>query len=359
VTLGPTTEADLIFSQAAQAVGNYQAIVDRLSTLIDRAMSNPDDPQQLAVIYLYGSAMLRTGGESAIRSRLEPLARRSAEFRANVWIPLAAVDVQQAVQAEAWLRTAEQSGSRGLEPQLVQAWIALSNRFPNRAQEFAGNAVRIVLPQVATLPDDLGLVLASARALQRQGETMGRGMASEVYGQAEEFFVRAAGMQPENPNHAFNAALSADAAGRLGVAERLYRSLLENYPDADLFTAAVRNNLAGILTRSNPSPERLREAQNLANDAIAFQRIGAFFGTRGWVRLALVDLNGAEADFREIIQENPAAVEGWLGIAAVASRAGDRGADLEQAIARVRSLTLAAPLSAELQVKAGMYGLQW
>lgn len=359
LTLGPTTEADLIFSQAAQAVGNFQAIVDRLSTTIDRAISNPDDPQQLAVIYLYSTGMLRTGGEAGIRSRLEPLARRSAEFRANVWIPLAAGEVQQAVQAESWLRTAEQAGARGLEPQLVEGWIALSNRFPNRAQEFATNAVRLVLPQVAAMPDDFGLVLASARALQRQGETQDRSSASEVFAQAEEFFVRAGAMQPENPNHLFNAALCADAAGRPGAAERFYRRLLVDFSGNDLFTAAVRNNLAGVISRSDPTPERLREAQGLANDAIAFQRIGAFFGTRGWIRLALGDLANAEADFREIIQDDPAAVEGWLGLAAVASRAGDRPGDVEQAAGRLRSLISSTPLSGELQVKAEMYGVQW
>lgn len=358
VTLGPTTEADLIFAQAARSVENWQAIADRLSVSIDRAVSNPEDPQHLALIYLYGSAMVRTGGESAIRSRLEPLARRSAEFRANVWIPLAAEDVQQAVQAEGWLRTAEQAGSAGLEPVLAEGWIALSNRFPTRAQEFASQAVRLVLPQVAAMPDDLGLVLASARALQRQGQTQGRS-GSESFAQAEEFFVRAGTLEPGNPNHLFNAALCADAAGRSGAAERFYRRLLADFSDQDLFTAAVRNNLAGVISRSDPTPDRLREAQALASDAIAFQRIGAFFGTRGWIRLALGDLTGAEGDFRQIIQDNPAGVEGWLGIAAVASRAGDRGADLDQAVARVRTLTSATPLSAELQVKAEMYGLQW
>ena len=359
VTLGPTTEADLIFAQAAQGVGNWQAIVDRLSGSIDRALSEPDDPRQRATIYFYSAAMLRTGGEGAIRSRLEPLARRSPEFRAAVWIPLAAGDVPQAVQAEAWMRTAEQLGSRGFEPQLVEAWIVLSNRFPERAQEFASNAVRLVLPQVAAMPDDLGLIVASARALQRQGETMDRGMASEVFGQAEEFYVRAAGLQPENPNHAFNAALCADAAGRPGVSERLYRTLLENFPDADLFTAAVRNNLAGILTRSDPSEARLREALGLADAAVGFQRIGAFYGTRGWIRLALGDLAGAESDFREILQLDPSGVEGWLGVAAVASRVEARADEVTQALGRVRTQLDGQPISAELQVKADLYGLVW
>jgi tetratricopeptide (TPR) repeat protein len=357
-TRGMTTESDLIFAQAAQAAGNHAGVVDRLATSIDAASAEPDSLPNRQIIYFYGGSAVLTGNEAAVRVRLEPVARSSAEFRSQVWIPLASGFVAPASRAESWMRAAEQMGLGGMEIRAAEAWLAMSERFPEQAEAFAANAARVALAYVAVFPDDLGAVAMAGLASQRQAEARPPETATELFAQAEEFFLRASRLQPENPNYLFTAAICADAAGRPGPAEEYYRTLLTTFAGSDLFSAAVRNNLAGLLSRENPTSARLTEALQLANQAVGFGEIGAFYGTRGWLHLARDAHDSAEADFRRVIELDEAGVEGWLGLAAVYKDSGRDAADWKPAFDRAKQASGTGGLSRELSIKGQMYGLE-
>ncbi len=355
---GSTHEPDMIFVQAAQAIGNHAAVIDRLGPSVEAALTDAGNDISQRILFVHSRSAILAGLESAVRTRLEPLARSSPQFRSRVWLPLAAGSVTPQAQAESWMRSAEQMGLGGMEVQAAESWLALSERFPVRAEQFAANGVRLALAHLAQFPDDLQAVSMAAVASQRQAEAMPPETASDTFAQAEELFVRAATIQPENPNHLFTAAICADAAGRPSQAEQYYRTLLTRQTSNDLFTAAVRNNLAGILSRENPTPPRLAEALQFANAAVGFGDIGAFHGTRGWIHLAQANHEAAEADFRRVAQLDQAAVEGWLGLAAVLKASGRAESDVQTAIGRVRQATAGSPLSRELDIKAKKYGLE-
>ncbi len=353
---GSTHEPDMIFAQAAQAVGNHAAVMERLAPSINAAVADPGADASRQLLFVHSRSALLAGNEPAVRARLEPLARSSPEFRSRVWLPLAAGSVTPVAQAEGWMRSAEQMGLGGMEVQAAESWLALSERFPARAEQFAANGARIALAHLARFPDDLQAVVMAAVASQRQAEAMPQG-ATETFAQAEELFVRAGAMQRENPNHLFAAAICADAAGRPAQAEQYYRTLLGRFGSADLFTAAIRNNLAGILSRENPTRPRLAEALQLADAAVGFGEVGAFHGTRGWIHLAQANLSAAESDFRRVTQLDESAAEGWLGLAAVLKASGGDEAETQAALARVRRATGGGPLPPELDLKARRHGL--
>jgi tetratricopeptide (TPR) repeat protein len=357
-TRGATTDADLIFAQAAQAAGNHAAAVDRLVPMIDAAMAAPAELQNRQIILLYSRSAILAGNESAVRSRLEPVVRSSSEVRSEIWIPLAAGVVVPASRAESWMRAAEQMGVAGMEVRAAEAWLALAERFPEQAESFTANAARIALVHVGAFPDDLAAVAMAGLASQRQAEARPLEVASELFAQAEEFFVRASQMQPENPNFLFTAAICADAAGRPRQAEGHYRTLLGRFPSTDLFGAAIRNNLAGVLSRENPTPARLAEGLQLANQAVGSQEIAAFYGTRGWIHLAQDSHQPAQADFRRVTELDPSSAEGWLGLAAASKDSGGDPADWGQHLERARQTAGPSGLSRELRIKAQTYAIE-
>jgi tetratricopeptide (TPR) repeat protein len=86
-------------------------------------------------------------------------------------------------------------------------------------------------------------------------------------------------------------------------AEKAYRNILANDPESLI----AANNLAFLITRHNPDPERLREAEELALLASA-SGVPATFDTLGWVRFLRGNDEGAEEVLRlahESTPENP------------------------------------------------------
>lgn len=359
-TRGSTFEADLIFAEAAQASGDHAAVVERLSSWIQPALAEPGNPRQRAVAFLYSAAALTVQGEPAVRNRLEPVARQSPEFGADVWLRLAAGVLREAGQAEGWIRSAEQFGQQGaMQLQVAGAWLAAAERFPARATDFAANAARIAVPKVAENPDGFEAVFIAARAYHKLASLKPDAEGAEAYAKAEEFYLRAAGIQPDNYNHLFAAAVCADAAGRSAEAERHYRLLLDRMSGEDLFTAAIRNNLAGVISRTSPSRPRLEEALTLADAAIQHEPVAAFYGTRGWILLALGRPEDAAADFTRVAESEGGAVEGWLGLAAVYAVAQNRPDDLAGAIERARAAAGPGGLDRELRARVAQFGVPW
>jgi tetratricopeptide (TPR) repeat protein len=102
---------------------------------------------------------------------------------------------------------------------------------------------------------------------------------------------------PDNLNAAMYAAMILEQSGKLSEAETRYRKLIADKPE---YLAAV-NNLAFLLTRYKPTPERLAEAEELAGKAAAG---GASqpLDTLGWVRRLRGNLAGAEESLRKAVE---------------------------------------------------------
>jgi tetratricopeptide (TPR) repeat protein len=101
---------------------------------------------------------------------------------------------------------------------------------------------------------------------------------------------------PDNLNAAMYAAMILEQSGKFSEAETRYRKLIADRPEY----LAAANNLAFLLTRHKPAPERLEEAEELAGKAAAG---GASqpLDTLGWVRMLRGNAAGAEESLRKAL----------------------------------------------------------
>lgn len=359
LTQGSQLEPDLFAAQASQMLNDHAAVIARLRPYLDEATRQPDLPANANAIRLHARSELATGPASVVRQRLEPLASRSEQFRSTVWLDLAATAVARAQDAADWLNAAETLGMAGNEVALAQAWMLASARFPDRAEEFSINAARIAGAQLNSRPDDLAVVVTAAQAFQRWAESVPPETATEPFDQAATLFVRAARLEPENLNHLFSAARCADDAGRPGDAEAHYRELMGSPGLGGLFRAAVENNLAGVLSRHNPTPQRLEESLALANRAVEFQALAPFLGTRGWTLLGLDRVADAQADFQRATQVDPSSFEAWAGLAAAQRRSPETESESAASLARARQVASGRAIPNELRSRLESIGISW
>lgn len=356
---GSQLEPDLFAAQASQMLNDHASVITRLRPYLDDAIRQPDEPVFANAILLHARSELATRGPGVVRPRLEPVAARSEIFRSTVWLDLAATSVGRAQDAADWLEAAESMGMAGNEIPLAQAWMRAAARFPDKAEEFSVNAARISGSLLTSRPDDLPVIVTAAQAFQRWAEAVPSDAASEPFDQAATLFVRAARLEPDNLNHLFSAARCADDAGRPSEAEAHYRALLGSPGATGLFRAAVQNNLAGILSRVNPTPNRLQESLGLANRAIQFQAIAPFLGTRGWTLLGLDRVSDALNDFQQATQADPSSFEAWAGLAAAQKRTPDTESQSENSMARARQLIGDQKPPQELRSRLEPTGLSW
>jgi tetratricopeptide (TPR) repeat protein len=359
LTQGAQLEPDLYAAQASQMMNDHVAVIALLRPYLDEATRQPDEPANANAIRLHARSELATRPAGPVRARLEPLASRSEAFRSTVWLDLASTAVTQPQDASDWLLAAERLGMAGNEIALAQAWMRAAARFPDRSEDFAVNAARIAGTLLNARPDDLPVVVTAAQAFQQWGEASAPQEASEPFDQAATLFVRAARLEPENLNYLFSAARCADDAGRPGDAEAHYRELLASPRASGLFQAAVRNNLAGILSRNNPTSQRLDESLALATQAVEFQSLAPFHGTRGWTLLGLDRISEARADFQQATQIDPGSFEAWAGLAAAQLRSPETQARAESSMDRARQLARGRKVPQELRSRLEPTGLTW
>lgn len=105
---------------------------------------------------------------------------------------------------------------------------------------------------------------------------------------------------PEVSGPAVVLAMLQEEKDDLDAAEATYRSILTNEPQNYL----AANNLAFLLSRHNPDPARLEEAEKLAELASA-TGAPATFDTLGWVRFLRGDNDGAEEAVRRAARGMP------------------------------------------------------
>lgn len=359
-TRGSPMQPDLYVAQALEATGDHEAAIARLEPYVEAALLNPDEGANATLLLLYGRAALRVRNEPSVRSRLEPAARQSERFRATVWMELASFHVAQSSAAADWLRSAEQMGMSQSDVALAQAWLTLAQRFPQRRGDFAMIAVTVSASAIDSQTETVARVETAARAHLTWAESLQGNEASEAFMQAEALFVRAAQLNPDNPEHLFLAAGAASRAGRSIDSERHYRDVIAHRNAGGLLLAAARNNLANLLSMGSATPQRLEEALSLANDAVAFRPMSAFLGTRGWVLLGLDRAADAAADFQEAANSDPSSVEAWAGLSVARTALGAPEEEINQALSRAReNAAESGPITQELRERLASAGLRW
>jgi tetratricopeptide (TPR) repeat protein len=366
---GSPLEPDLYIAQAAQRQGDHAAALARLEPYLEGAIRSPDEGENASVLRLHGRSALQTTPASVVRGRLEPIARQSERFRLAVWPELAASYVQQASDAADWLRSAEDMGLGGAEPRFAESWMTLAQRFPERGEEFAMNAVRLAGIATQGERESPATLELGARAHLLWAEFLTPPESTEAFAQAEVLYIRAAQLDPDNLGYRFQAAGAATRAGRPNQAERHYRMLIEDETAEGLLLAAARNNLAGLLSLVQPDPQRLQEGLALANEAVDFARArrdgvtdsarAAFLGTRGWVNLGLNRPGDAVADFQEAAKLDPESVEAWAGLSIARTASGADEGEAEQAMSEARAAAGSSPISQELRARLEAAGVEW
>ena len=359
-TRGSPMQPDLYVAQALQETSDHQGALARLEPYLEAALRSPDERVNQTLLLLYGRSALQILNETAVRSRLEPAARHSESFRSTVWLELASGYVLQAPAAADWLRAAEQMGMTGSDVALARAWMVLAQRFPQRSRDFAMNAVAISASAIDSQSETLARVDTAARAHLIWADALEGSEATDAFVQAEALFIRAAQLDPNQPEYLLLAARAASQAGLPANAERHYRDVISHPEAGGLLLAAAQNNLANLLSMTNPSRPRLEEALDLANEAVRFSNHASFYGTRGWILMGLNRPSEAAADFQEAANIDPDSVEAWAGLSVARSATGASKEEVNQAMNRARQNAAASgPITNELRERLTAAGVSW
>lgn len=319
---GSPLEPDIYAAQARQLLGDHSGAAELLAPYLPSAMADPENPYYQQVLLTHARSDIRLNGARPVRDRIEPLAAASLAVRSTIWLDLAATSVPDAATAASWLRAADGWEMAEFQPRVANAWARAADRFPQQGGPLWQGALDAAEKALLTTPGSTEAAGARATALSHIAESKPGPEAPGWFARAAEAALKAARLEPANLNWLFLAAGSASEAGDDAAAEKHYRALLNEPTCTGLFAAAVRNNLAILLSRTSPTQARLSEALGLVNAAIAEEGdIGAFYETRGWVHHAMGHFSEALADFDRVVQIEPASLAGWVGLA-VARRSG-------------------------------------
>lgn len=328
-------EPDLYLAEAAQRQENHARVLALLEPYLSSAFESPDEPFNRQVLLFFGRSEIFERGESAARARLEPLVGTSAGFRSTVWLDLAVTATSTPKQAETWLAIADQAGLDEYLVRLAGVWLRLADRFEDRQADFAQRSVQVAARAIERNPQDASAYATQAFALRELGEVEPDG---DWLARAEAQYLKADELAPQDLNLLFGAAMAASRDDRPDDAERHYRELMTRDGVTGLFQAAIRNNLAAVLTWGDRSEVERTEALELANAAIEFRPVSAFIGTRGWLHYSSRRWENAIADFDRVTREDPGSFEGWAGLAASMKANGDSALDVQRAWRRALSV---------------------
>ncbi|MDP9174820.1 MAG: hypothetical protein M3O30_13290 [Planctomycetota bacterium] len=211
-------EADRMIAMADLHTNQARDAVDRLAPYVSVAQSNPDANEN--ILLEYAEALIRSGNESDASALLLPLARNSAQWRAN-WLQIAVFSHTDGPSTAAWIeqiRPLLDPHSLTEQQHLADAYFDCATRrgYP-KGFEFARDALK---PFVGTAAITVPALMSFASA--------------------------------------------ADNAGDLPTAEIAYRRVLQ----MDSTQTIAQNNLAEVL-RAKGSSASIKEAEALARAAIA------------------------------------------------------------------------------------------
>lgn len=349
--IGSPKMADIADARAMIQLENYQGAAMLLSHYIDNALKSPMSASNAQALHWYSHARLLSGEDPRVTAdRIQPLLEEDNELSRQVWLNLAIGSVPTHEESARWLGVVSAHVTADQTAEIGNAWLMVMERFNAWLPQYAQAALGIFESIVQINPENpeyLGSLARAHAAMSRSVDDQAQRAvhlkrAMELMDQADE-------LDPNNLFYLVQYASYANAAGELSSAEAKYRALLDRNLSPSPFAASIMNNLAMVIERQSSDSDKLNEALELCVSAIAIQDTPSYWGTRGWIELALTQLDSAEESFKHAVDLNSTTLEGWVGLAIVQHRLGEsRTEDASSSFERVLEIIKAGARNDDL-----------
>ena len=349
---GSPIEPDYMHALALVQLKKYDEAIDTLSPYLRGSIEKPDLLISRQVIFQYAQAELLDGRDPApVAARIEPLLAGDTDMQLQVWLNLAASTVQSYDEAARWIDLVTPMIDAEQGPTIANAWISTMERLGEWNTSSAQTAIDLLDTAIAKEPENvfyLGLLARANVAMARSLE-QDPAQASAAYLRAMANADASAKVEPANLSHLAMAARYATLANAYDQAEIRYRTLLESETQPTPFFASIRNNLGMVIEGQDSNEQQLNEALAFVSQATEMVEVPQFWGTRGWIELALSNPEAAEQSFLKVLSLDASSDEGQVGLAIAQSKLGEeRSAESQASFARVLTLYQADGLSDEL-----------
>ena len=351
---GSPLEPDLLIAQAMLQVENYEEASNALRPYVLGAIERSNEELNASILHVYSRAQLMQGEDPQITAgRLEGLLEGEKNTLAKqVWLNLAVGSVPTHEEAARWIERLTSHATPEDMPAIANAWLGVIERFDDPLAEYAQVAIDLLEPIVESSPENpLYMGTLGRLYLELSKMTEDQAQRKVLLKQAAGMMERADRVDPKNPAFLAQSALFETMADDFPAAESKYRELIGRDLPPGRFLATILNNLAMIIERQTTDPEKLAQAHEFSVQATDMLENPSFWGTRGWVELALSKLDEAESSFQQAVNQDSGNLEGWVGLAIVQHKLGSsRADDAAGSFERVMELINAAstPISDDL-----------
>ncbi len=350
---GSPLEPDLLIAQAMLQMENYEEASKAAGPYVLGAIERPDERLNAAILHAYSHAQLMQGEEPQVTAgRLEPLLEGDHALVRQIWLSLAMGSVPTHQEAARWIEVFASHATPEDTLVMANTWLGVIERFDEPLPDYAQRGIDLLEPVVqagAENPAYMGTLGRLYLELSKVTEDQARRKA--LLKQAAAMMAQADQVDPRNPVFLAQSALFETMAEDFAAAESKYRQLLARELSPGRFLATILNNLAMVIERQAADSARLDEAYALSVRATEMFENPSFWGTRGWIELALGKLDQAEASFEQVVARDAGNLEGWVGLAIVQHAIGpSRADDAADSFARVTELveSAAGPISEDL-----------
>ena len=326
---GSPMQADVFIAQAFIQLESYTQAKQTLAPYILGAFDSIEIPKNAGLVHSYSHAQILEGVDPSIVSdRLEPLLQdteaHDGRLARQVWISLAAASLPTHLEAARWLTLVTQYSTGEQKIAVSGAWLALIDRFDVQNPEYAQSAIDLLEADLAENPENLRNIEVLARSYVTLAQrTENPEQVRDHYHHAIRLLDSADTLDPKNLGYLAQGAAYATQMGDYPASEQRYRKLMTRKMTQKRFEAMVHNNLAMLIERQGAEPDQLAEALELSELATQEADIPAFWGTRGWVELALGQFDQSQSSFGRSISRDQGNLEGWVGLAIAHHQAGE------------------------------------
>lgn len=337
-------QADIVVAETRLLMNQPEGVAQMLEPRIASAKQSPELPASVAIITLYGRALITTGKADQAASEIAPLLQTSSGIRSQFWLAAAGQLVSPESKAREWFERVKpliNAGSEEEQLALAGAYAAAATRFKASATQWTDEALAAVR-RVTARAD------ASARAWEAQGslqQSAGKPEAKASFEKAHEL----------DPKSIFAmrglAGLTTDPA----EAVRLTTRVLEITGPADPISQLQHGQALAVFARQATDPAARKDQFAKAAEALATG--GAARSPNLSTALTLVEALDNSGKVGETIpvydallarSDLPANARAALqnNLADSIVRAGRTGAELDRAHALVEQATTAQPNAA-------------
>ncbi len=350
-TRGSATEPDAVAARAMIELENYTECVRLLEPHVLGAIEHPERDVSQQVLYAYSHAKLMLGEDpKTTAARLEPLLADHPAIRNRVWLSLGVSSVPSAEGGAAWIRQLEPYAQGQERLAIAGAWVALAERHRAWGPGYAREAIDIIEPTLsADQQPSTSLMVTLSRAYAALARGLDDTQAREhAFARAVSLLQRAGTIEEGNLFLLMQAAAISNESGNDPQTEAIYKQLLEQDLPSGAMKASILNNLAMVMERQHDDPQLLALAHQHAIEATKMADLSSFWGTRGWVELAMGDLAQAESSFRHALGLQANDPEGLVGLViSLHAQGRDDTDEAKQALERVLGLQRAGELAEE------------